>query len=292
MKYCPKCKAEYEDTASRCGDCKIDLVWELEQAKIYKPIIEVKKSELNELEKYLEYSKITDYKVEDVEVLTDFDPLLGGQRATELVEGAIGEDAIVNDTVRLLVPEEDYENVYKFIAVYAAANMADKDNKDEFYFDEYKTEKVDVEDKVSDLNGTVYSFGILGVGLVLFSGLSFAGVLKTPFSGNILFLIVAFLLGISSVFVAVNSKKKAQSLSVDVEKKEEKINQIFESFLSKNNVDKYLSKKDIDLSVMDEGAKYFAVFDLIKADILKDFPNEELSIINSVADKFYKKINK
>ncbi len=263
MKYCPSCKAEYEDSATMCGDCKIDLVDSILEAKLYKQLLKIKKSELEKLEEYLKYSGIEDYRLEEEE-----------------------------ETALISVPEESFEKAYKYVAVYISENMSDERNEDDYFFDEYKTEKVGSKTEVNDMKGSVLAFLILGVALLAFSILSFLGVINSPFTQNKLMLGVAFVFGLVSLYTAFNTKKKIQDVEKDVEIKEGKINSLLDEFKDKFDLDTYLEDKSVDLESEDDGAKYFIIFDLIKVDLRNMYPDEAESIINSVADQIYEILNK
>ncbi len=263
MRYCPSCKSEYEDSALMCGECKIDLVDSIEEAKLYKQLLKVKKFELEKLEGYLEYTNIYDYKVEELDGI-----------------------AIIS------VSEELYEKAHKFVAVYISENMKDEKNEDDYFFDEYKTENIGLKTEVSDMKGSVIAFVVLGVGLIAFSILSFAGFIDSPFSQNKLMLGVAFVFGLISLYTALNTNKKIKYVEKDVEEKESKINSILDEFRERFDLDTYLQDKSLDLENQDDGAKYFIIFDIIKVDLRNMYPDEAESIINSVADQIYEIINK
>lgn len=258
MKYCPKCKTEYKDSALMCGDCKVELVGSLEEAKQYKNLLKLKQDEVEKVKEYLDYSGVKQYKFE--------------------------EDG---DSVVLSVVEDEYEKAYKYMTVYVSENMTSESNEDDYFFDEYKTEDVGSDSEVSDLKGTVYSFGIMGVIFVIFSGFSLLNVVKTPISDNKMMIGMILIFGVVSLYVAYNTNKKATELKKVVEEKQDKLENLIKEFDEKFDLSNYLEHKKVDLEGEDDGVKYFIIFDMIKGDLKSIYPDESEGTINSVAEKVY-----
>ncbi len=261
MKYCPICKMEYESTAKKCSDCKVDLVENLEEEFYMKDLLKLKKADSEEVVKYLEYVKVQKIEVKE-------------------------ED---DDFVIISVNIDDHEKAVKYMNVFIRDRMDDTSEKEDYYFDEYDSVKSDAEDKSRDYKSTFVSFIAVGIILLIASVLSFTGLIKGfPLNNNIFFAILSLIVALICFYVAFNTKQKLNQLAANDINSSEKIQEIIGKFKERHDIGRYLADKNLEQEEIDEGAKYFKIFDIIKSDV-KELYSEDIDekIINASVEALY-----
>lgn len=260
MVYCPKCKTEYEDHATECADCHIELVSDLENSVFMKPLIAVKKGDLEEMLKYLEYSGISPVETEE-------------QKGSILIS----------------VDQEQYEEAVTFVRVYVKEHM-DDDSEEDYYFNEYDVEIVDTENKVADMRSTVYTFGFIGVFCTGVAVLNYLDIIKLAGFNKLMLLVVLGVLGLVFIGIAVKTAGGIGSASETGKEKERLIEDIFKWYTTSNDLSSFYRSHKIKTDELDEGALYFYVFDILKKDVSKEYPNAPDSIINAAVERIYDEI--
>ena len=257
MQYCPKCKTEYEDHAKMCVDCDVALVPNLEEHTFMKELVRVKINDSENMIKYLEYSGITNYeKVQE------------------------------KDTYLLKVAQEDYEKAVTYLNVYIHENMEETDPED-YYMDEYTSVEVDTEATVSDMKSTVWTFGVVGVGILVLAVLNFFDIVPIPGFNKLMLTIVFSVLGVIFVGIAVKTQNGIGHASEQENSKDSEINGMVLGYKDKYSMEKFFKQHKLKTEGLDEGAVYFLVFDVLKKEVKKMYPDAEDTIINTVVERLY-----
>lgn len=257
MQYCPKCKTEYEDHATMCVDCEVALVPNLEDHTFMMDLVRVKTNDSEEMIKYLEYSGITKY-----------------------------ETMAEKDTLLIKVAQEEYETAVTYLKVYIHEHM-EEDDTDDYYLDEYVSEEVDTGATVSDLKSTVVTFGIVGVGVLILALLNYFDIVPIRGFNKMILTGVLSVIGIGFLFVAVKTQASIGEAAETGSSKEDKINNMVDGYKSKYSMERFYQNHKIKKDSMDEGALYFLIFDMIKKEVKKMYPEEEDTAVNTVVERLY-----
>jgi len=257
MQYCPKCKTEYEDHATMCVDCDIELVPNLEDHAYMRELVRVKKADSEQMLKYLEYSGIT---------------------KTEILEEG--------DTLLISVANDDYESAVTYLKVYIHENMEEDDSED-YYLDEYTSEEVDTEATVSDMRSTVLTFGVVGVGVLVLTVLNYFDVVSIGGFNKLMFTAVLGLLGIGFIMIAIKTQKGIGEAAEVGTSKEALIESLIQGYKDKHSMERFYDNHKIKKADMDAGALYFLVFDALKKDLKAMYPEESDTVINTVGERLY-----
>lgn len=260
MAYCPKCKTEYEDHVEECVDCLVPLVDNLEDSVYMKPLIAVKKADLDEMLKYLEYSGISPVETEEQD-----------------------------NGIMILVDQEQYEDAVAYVRVYVNEHMDDTSEED-YYFDEYEVEIVDTENKVADMRSTVYTFGFIGVACVAVAVLNYVDVIKLAGFNKMMLLVVLGVLGLVFIGIAVKTASGISGASEVGKEKERLIEEIFKWYTTSHDMTSFYHSHKIKTNDVDEGALYFYVFDILKKEVSRQYPDAPDSIVNAAVERVYDEI--
>ncbi len=257
MQYCPKCKTEYEDHATICVDCDVVLVPNLEEHSYMVALVRVKGNDSENMLKYLEYSGITNYETVNEE-----------------------------DTILIKVPQEDYETAVTYLKVYIHENM-EEDDKEDYYLDEYESEIVDPGATVAEMKSTVMTFGIVGGGILLLAILNYFDIVPIKGFNKSVLTVVLSVLGIGFAFVAIKTQRDMGNTVENGSSKEETLNRMVQGYKEKYSLERFYENHKISKDGMDEGALYFLVFDQIKEEVKKMYPEESDLMINTVVERVY-----
>lgn len=260
MQYCPKCKTEYEDHAKMCVDCDVPLVPNLEDHAFMKDLVKVKKADSEKMIKYLEYSGITNM---------------------EIVEEG--------DTLLIRVPQEDYEMSVTYLKVYIHENM-EEDDVEDYYLDEYTSEEIDTTATVSDMQSTVMTFGVVGVGILVLAALNYLDIVSIGGFNKLMFTAVLGLLGIGFIIIAIKTQNGIGEAEESGSSKEAVIANMIQGYQDKYSMERFYENHKINKEEMDEGALYFLIFDQLKKDLKKMYPDESDTIINTVVERLYDRL--
>jgi hypothetical protein len=261
MPWCPKCKTEYEEHIQDCADCEIPLVPNLKDHVYMKDLISVKLQDSEELLEYLEYSGI-----KDVETIESEENLL------------------------VRVGENDYESAVTYLNVFIHEHM-EETNEEDYYFDEYTTETIDVETKVSDMKSTVYTFAGVGGLAVVVGILNFIDVVQIKGFDKMMVSSVLILMGLIFVYVAFHTQKGIIVTKEVGGTKEEIIQSMVTRYFEVHKLEDLFSDSTINREDFDEGAHYFAVYDVIKNQVKILFPDKEDILINTACERIYDQMN-
>lgn len=263
MPWCPKCKSEYEKGVVFCKQCQIDLVENLEDYVEYKPLVRIDPATAEGLIEYLNYSGILDYKIEEEE-----------------------------EALNISVNKKDFEQAAKHLSVYVYNLKKAAEENEDTYEDaekmkEYDTSTVLDTDKISDLRTSGITYYILGGIILVFTYLNMRNtinIINPILEGVFLFAGIA-LFGLGHV-----TMKKIPQIEETVTKVQDQLEEMINWYENAFSLDSFYETKEIDVNQYDEGALYFVALDTIKADLQKQFPEADLTLINSAAEDIYYKI--
>lgn len=257
MQYCPKCKTEYEDHATTCVDCNVDLVPNLEDHTFMKDLVRVKVADSEQMIKYLEYSGISKYET--------------------IKEG---------DALLIRVAQEDYESAVTYLKVYIHENMEEDDTED-YYMEEYASEVLDTEDTVSEMKSTVTTFGVVGAGALILAILNYLDIVSIGGFNKTMFSTVLGLVGLLFIGIAVKTHRDIDGTEVAGTSKEAHIDGLIRGYTDAYSIERFYDTHKIKKGDMDEGALYFMIFDVLKKEVKKMYPDEPDTIINTVVERVY-----
>lgn len=261
MPWCPKCKTEYEEHMVQCVDCHIDLVPDLENHTYMKDLIAVKPDDSEELLRYLTYSGIQ--KVETVQK---------------------------DDNLIIKVGEKDYESALAFVKVYIREHM-EETNEDDFYFDEYEAETVDVKGKVSEMKSTVYTFGTVGVLSIVVGILNFLEIIKIGGFNKIMISSVLIIMGSLFTYIAFHTRKDIEVTKAEGETKEQMHLNMVANYFDTKSEQGLFGLNGIKEADFDDPAMYFAIIDRIKVQVKNQNPEAPSVLINGACETIYDQIN-
>lgn len=261
MAYCPKCKAEYESHVELCADCNIELVPDLDNHVYRKPLIKVKKAELEEMLRYLDYSGI-----KDVEVTSEKDGEL------------------------IMVPQESYEQAVTYLKVYIHEHM-EETNEDDYYFDEYEVEDTDTEGTVADMKSTVYTFGFVGAGALVVAVLNYLDIITIAAFDKMVLTVVLLVLGVGFILIAVKTAGGIGEAAEAGQAKSDQIDAIVDWYRDEKGFEGFYKRNRIKRDEADEGALYFFVFDILKKEVSKQYPEVGETILNAAIERIYEELN-
>jgi len=261
MPWCPKCKTEYEDHMAQCVDCHIDLVPDLENHTYMKDLIAVKPGDSEELLRYLTYSGIE--KVETVQT---------------------------EDNLIIKVGEKDYESALTYVKVYIREHM-EETNEDDFYFDEYEAESVDVKSKVGEMKSTVYTFGFVGIVAIVLGIFNYLGIIEIGGFNKIMISSVLIIMGALFTYIAFHTSKGIDVAKAEGETKEQLHHKMVANYFDSKSEQNLFGLSGIKEEDFDDPAMYFAIIDKIKVQVKSQNPEAVALLINGVCEAIYDQIN-
>lgn len=257
MQYCPKCKTEYEDHVVACVDCGVPLVTDLTEQKFMKDLVRVKKGDAPRMLEYLKYSEF------------------------EHIETEEEQEAVV-----IRIAQEDYEKAVDYLKIYIHENM-EEDATEDYYLDEYTVEEVDTSATVSDMKSTIYTFGFLGAGLIVVAAMNYFDIITIRGFSKTMLTAVLSILGAGFIAVAAKTRYDLEGAAAAGNEKEEKIKSMVESYKFNYPLDRFYSSHKIKKADIDDGALYFMIFDVLKKEVIKLYPDEADTVVNTVVEQIY-----
>lgn len=266
MPWCPKCKSEYEKGVEVCKQCQVDLIDNLEDYVEYVPLVEIDPQTAEGLIEYLNYSGIQDYKVDEKE-----------------------------DCLEISVNKKDLKRAKTHLSVYVYNLKQATDEDTDTYENEiseetekeYETSTMLDGDKVKGLRSSGITYYVLGAGILAFTYFNMKNILNVinpAIEGIFLFA------GISLVGLGYITFKKIPDAQVIVAEVQDKVEAMISWYENSYSLDKFYEEKNINTDEHDEGAIYYVILDIIKADLLQQFPEEDTILINNAAEEIYSKI--
>lgn len=264
MPWCPKCNSEYEKGVEYCKQCQVDLVENLEDYVEYVPLVKIDPITAEGLIEYLNYSKIQDYKVEEKE---------------DGLEISVNKNDLKQATTHL--------SVYIYNLKKAAEENEDTYDNDEEKLKEYETTPILDGDKINDLRTSGITYYVLGAGILAFTYLNMRNtlnIINPILEGVFLFAGVA-LFGLGHV-----TMKKIPHIEKSVAEVEDKLEEMVLWYENNHSLDRFYDEKKINVEQYDEGALYFVVLDIIKADLQEQFPEVKVTLVNNAAEEIYSRL--
>lgn len=263
MPWCPSCESEYDDHVTRCKQCDVDLVEDLEQVVHYQKLVEIDESELEGAIEYLKYSGFEDVKIEEA-----------------------------GDHFDLLVPIEDTKEALKHIRVYFYNLEQEKaDNEPDEVKDlpkEYETDTQANASKIKEMRSSASSFIAIGGLLLIFSVLNLLGILKVM--GSSMYLYGSLIVSIGFIVIGLMTLKKIPTYEAEITEIEDKIGEMVAWYQENYTLENFYQIKNIDPTQFDEGALYFAAIDVIKGELKGQFEAVEQGLINGAAEAIFSKV--
>lgn len=260
MPWCPECKGEYEVGVSECAECHIPLVEDREKAIAMRPLIKVREEELDEVLDYLAYSKIDPVKV-----------------STE--EGS----CVIS------VTEFQIEEASRYIKVYVKEHMTDEHNEEDYYYNAYEVDSIDVADKTQELKSTYYTFVGVGILLVVVALLNALDIVTISMFSKLVFTLGAGGIGVAFIAVGVHTKSQIDEVLKRSEGKEDLVKTMVDYFVSNQSrllLDERSELEGLEAKkeALDEGAQYFELYDKIKAALNDKYTDVEDSLLNAATE--------
>ncbi len=267
MPWCPECKNEYKDGITHCSDCGCELLKEMVERT---PLVFGEKEELEDLVKYLEYSKVRD-------VLLKFDE-------TEEVH-------------ELLVNKEDAQHALKLIAVYKQQKLQEALEQME-HSDEEDRESIPVptiyEDsaaKAEDNKSSAVMLLVVGiVGLVAMI-LGALDIIPLMFYGSSKYMAIGIMSALFIVFIVMGVvSMKSYRIFAQKAVDEGNITNAMETWCKENlQADVLDTELAFDTDISDE-EKYFKRVALLKHKISNQFVNLDEAFLDNFIDEIYAEI--
>lgn len=263
MAWCPKCNEEYEDDIEMCGDCNVPLVKSLEDISTERMLLVLStEEEAQKAIDFLEYSQI---------------------------EGATikpSEDEHGQKIFRIYVEEKSWDMAAKLIQGFVMAEK-EEPNKEDYYFDEYETINVEGDSDLAEIKSSYLAFVGLG-GIIAIAGILNILGLASFLNGNTPTIFTG--LGIVFVLVGVYTKVNMKSKVDSYQKLKKDFESLYEWYLSEYPISDFHNRNVIDVTDMDDGAKYFAFMDVIVKECHTTDITDNEKMINTVAEKVFNQL--
>jgi len=263
MAWCPECKEEYEDDVEMCGECKVPLVSSLKEVSAERMLLAV--NTLEEAEKGLEYLDYSSIKT----------------AAMKEAKNDQDEPVFV-----IYVNEKELDNASKIMKAYVMAEK-EEPNLEDYYFDEYTTIDVEGEAELADIKSSYVAFIGLGGIMAVVGILNVLG-LMSFLSGNLP--IVFSVVGIVFALIGIYTKASMEAKANNFNKTKESFDSLYTWYINKYPIDKFYKRHEIDVTGLDEGAKYFALMDLIVKECETNDMTDKVEMINTVAEKVFNQL--
>ncbi len=260
MAYCPKCREEYEEDIKICGDCNVELVASLEDIHNERMLLVVNtEEEVKKVIDFLEYSKVMSGMAKEA-------------------HNEHGEHVYV-----IYIDEDDWKNATRVMQGYVMTEK-EEPNTEDYYFDEYETIDLEAESDLSEIKSSYMAFLGIGGAVAVIGLLNMLNVLDI-LPGNMP--IIFTVLGILFVFIGIYTKSSMSlKAEIGINNKDE-FERLYQLYIDKYALHGFTKRHKINLEELDEGAKYFALMDLIVKECEKMNLSEDDKMINTIAEKVY-----
>ncbi len=258
MAYCPKCKSEYENGVMSCAECGIDLVADLAQFVEFVALTEIEAAQGEQLEKYLKYCGIKNI-------------------ITEMLE----ENLLISVDKKVLEMAKKHMQVYIY-------NTSIEEKQEGYIESEPEEKETDINyEKVSDFRSSAISFVVMGAIVFGFGIANLTGIIDivTP-----IVKIILTVFGLALIGLGATTYKKLPGMEKHIMEREEERERIVIWYQANYPLDKFIEYKGINLEDKEEGALYFEIIEILKEDIVCEFPSSEKSVISEAAEEIFGKI--
>lgn len=256
MKWCPKCKEEFEDEAIECNDCGVKLVDSPED--IYHKRMLMVLNSPTEAEKVIEYLYYSNIESGSYEQSEDHQ-----------------EPAYV-----VYVEEEDWAAASRRMAGYVLTERQTADQEEQ-EIDEYET--VETEAKPSEHKSLcVFGGGLVVVGILILTGvISFF---------NLMVGISLIIFGLFLGGLVYSSAQKAANKQQQLAANKQQVDAVYDWYVKQYPVNEFFTRNQLELQQIDPGAVFFRVMD----QVVKECSTTELSndqrIINTASERIANRI--
>lgn len=263
MAYCPKCKEEYEDDVKMCGDCNVELVQSLEDIHNERMLMVVNSEE--EATKAIEFLKYSNVE----------------SGAVKEAHNEHGEHVFV-----IHVDENDWNRSTKVMQGYVMTEK-EEPNMEDYYFDEYETIDLDAEVDLAEIKSSYTAFFGVGGVLTVLGILELVGITSfLPGNMPIMFAVIGVIFVTIGNYTRAGLGKKTENVT----SVKDEFQRLYQLYLDRYPVEKFYDRHKIKLDGMDEGAKYFALMDVIVKECQAMKVSEDDKMINTIAEKVYNQL--
>lgn len=303
MAWCPKCKNEYIDGITRCSDCDVELVEELEAEKdieyIYLNVPELiddviaylHQASIDSAEKFHNDEEDIDGISVDKKQYSDARLHISVYLKNESILSSVEESDDVNADDIAENIDEAYDNTEKNTEDSHESTAADDDNSDvsdasqKSVFTPVST-YTKLSDKYEDVKSSAYTLllvGCVGFIAILLEGF---GVFNIPFSPSTKWLFYTVMGGIFIAFIISGTISfiHTKQLKIDAENEDKLIDDILSWF--RDNYTKESIDSSIDTDIQDE-LLYFNRAEYIKNEIMHQFESADEALVDSLIETIY-----
>lgn len=264
MPWCPKCKNEYREGVTTCKDCGCELISGEEEGK--KAIIFGSKEEMEELLKYLEYSRI---------------------------EGAEISFDEKEEVYELSVPEKESRQAGKLVLVYKLQKEQEKAAEEEETPVKPAALYENSAAKAEDNKSSAYTLLFVGIAGMAVIALGITGVLPIHLSGTSKYMTYGIMSALFILFIVMGMvSMKSYRIFAKKAESENSLRSTIEKWCLET-----LNQKELDAELfteettgermVSEEEKYFKRISLLKAKIQKKFMNLDEAFLDNFADEIY-----
>lgn len=269
MPWCPVCKNEYKEGISRCADCNVDLVEELE--KETKAVYFGERQKLETMNEFLKENGVQSGNItldegEQVYELFVAEPDL--KKAVQILGIFLQEEEEENEN-----REEEQPKKQK---IEPAAVYVDK----KYRADEYKTSAY-----------TLFFVGVLGIVFLICMGFGVLPFFQLSTTTKLMMYVVLGTLFLVFLGFGVYSIKAYKRILAESDEEEDKIKEV------EAHLKKCVTKEAINASLAGQADKdqnpealYFAMTEVIEEEIQKTFPDLEEALVAKLAEDHYTRL--
>ncbi len=264
MAYCPQCKEEYEDDVKVCGECGIELVATLEEAKMERMLMVLNsEEEVSKALEYLAYSEIVSAVYREA-------------------ENEHGEGVYV-----ISVNDDEWSRATKVMQGFVLSEKQEP-NMEDFYFDEYETIDIEGESDVSEIKSSYLAFIGLGGVIAVIGLLDVLGLVEI-LPGNMPMIFTV--LGIIFVVIGFYTKAGMGDKEAAATHLKEEFERLYQLYIDRYPIEKFEERNHIHLDDLDEGAKYFALMDMLVKECKSMDLTDNEPMMNTIAEKAYQQLD-
>lgn len=265
MAYCPQCKEEYENDVKVCGDCGIELVATMEEAKIERMLMVLSsEAEVTKALEYLAYSEIVSASYKDA-------------------QNEHGEHVYV-----IYVNDDEWTKATKVMQGFVMSEK-EEPNMEDYYFDEYDTIDLEAETDVSEIKSSYLAFVGLGAIIAVLGILDMVAVIDA-LPGNMP--LIFTVLGVIFIAIGLYTKSGIGAKEEAATNLKDEYERLYQLYIDRYPIEKFEKRHHIHLDDMDEGAKYFALMDMIVKECQGMNLTDNDRMINTIAEKVYQQLDR
>ncbi len=264
MAYCPQCKEEYEDDVKLCGECGVELVASLEDAKMERMLMVLNsEEEVTKALEYLAYSDIVSAVYKEA-------------------ENEHGEQTYV-----ISVNDDEWTKATKVMQGFVLTEKKEP-NTEDYFIDEYETIDIEAVSDVSEIRSSYIAFIGLGSIIAVIGLLDVFGIAEI-LPGNMP--LIFSVLGIIFVLIGIYTKVGMGDKEAAATSLKEEFDRLYQLYVERYPIEKFEERNHIQLDELDEGAKYFALMDVLVKECQSMKLTDDEKMVNTIAEKAYQELD-